>query len=376
MLANLQQGGLRSAAAALLALCALPTLSSAALADSYAIKAGRVHVGGGQVLDDATVVIADGKIVSVLKAGAEVPAGVEVVEHDGDLSAGLIALQDFSGAQGENFDSTRTLMPDADLSYAFQPEHSDFERLLSEGITSIVLAPSRSSLVGGVTAVVKTHGGRVLKRRAHLELSLAASSLHHDRYPTSYAGALAEFDERLGSDEGAFADAQAGKLPVVIRADSKHEVQRAVAFARKHGLKGAIAGGSRSGELAASLRDAGLAVIYRPFTPGMETRSLRSVALLAEAQVPFGFGLEAPFRHPVSLRLAAAACMAAGLDAPAAWNALTVDAAKIAGVESSVGVVAAGKDADLVLWSAAPLDLGSSVVAVYVDGVRAFEGDH
>jgi len=375
MMANLSNARLRSAASAALALLALHSVSSASSADTFAIQAERVHTGGGQVLKDATVVIADGKIVSILTAGVEAPQGVDVIEHEGDLSAGLIALQDFSGAKGENHDSTRTLMPDADLSHAYHPDHSDFERLLSEGITSIVLAPARASLVGGVTAVVKTHGGRVLKRRAHLQLSLASSSLRHDRFPTSYAGALTEFDERLESEQGAFGEAQAGKLPVVIRADSKHEVQRAVAFAQEHGLKGAIAGASRSGELAASIRDAGLGVIYRPFTLGMESRSLRSVALLAEAKVPFGFGLEAPLRHPASLRLSAAACMRAGLDAKTAWRALTEDAASIAGVESSVGVVAAGKDADLVLWSAEPLDLGSSVVAVYVDGLRAFGGD-
>ena len=40
-----------------------------------------------------------------------------------------------------------------------------------------------------------------------------------------------------------------------------------------------------------------------------------------------------------------------------------------------MGLVAAGKDADFVLWSGAPVDLGSRVVAVYVDGARVYGGD-
>jgi imidazolonepropionase-like amidohydrolase len=57
-----------------------------------------------------------------------------------------------------------------------------------------------------------------------------------------------------------------------------------------------------------------------------------------------------------------------------AWNALTSEAARIAGVADRIGAIDRGMDADVVLWSGDPLDLGSRISAVYVDGARV-DGD-
>jgi imidazolonepropionase-like amidohydrolase len=208
----------------------------------------------------------------------------------------------------------------------------------------------------------------VIADRAHLHLSFAAEALEEDRRPTSYAGALAELGARFDEPAGPFEDALAGELPVLLEARAKHELQRALAFASERRLQGAVYGTARAGELAEELRATGLAVVLPPFDPGFEQRSLEAVGRLADAGVPFGFSLDAPQRHPASLRLAAAACMRAGLGRDAAWRALTVDAARIAGVHERIGQLQAGMDADMVVWSGDSLDLASRVVAVYVDG--------
>jgi imidazolonepropionase-like amidohydrolase len=82
----------------------------------------------------------------------------------------------------------------------------------------------------------------------------------------------------------------------------------------------------------------------------------------------------APERHAAGLRLSAALCVQAGLDPALAWSALTSGAAAAAGVGQRTGRLERGLDADFVLWSGDPLDLGSRPVAVFVDGVRAYHG--
>ena len=67
-------------------------------------------------------------------------------------------------------------------------------------------------------------------------------------------------------------------------------------------------------------------------------------------------------------------CVREGLAPEKAWNALTSDAARIAGVDARVGRLDRGLDADFVLWSGSPLDLGSQVVSVFVDGARVAGG--
>ena len=64
---------------AAVATSAAAQLSSRAVADAgprdWAITGGMVHVGNGTVLDQATVVIRDGLVVSV-EAGSDAPAGM------------------------------------------------------------------------------------------------------------------------------------------------------------------------------------------------------------------------------------------------------------------------------------------------------------
>lgn len=361
-----------------------PCSDAARPSGQIALHAAWIHPGDGPAVEDGVVVLADGRIAAVASGDgalerALADAGLErddvVVEESGHLSAGLIAAHDGSGAGPERYDATRAVLEGARLAYAFDPLHSDFRRLVEEGITTIVLAPGAEALSGGVTAVVKTSGGEVLSDQGHLHLSFTSEPLRPNRYPTSYAGALDELAERFAEPRGAFAQALSGELPVLIDAYGKHEIARAVEFARERGLHGALYGASRGGELASTIAEAGLGVVFRPFDVGLESRSLRSVAELAKAGVPFAFSLDADDRDPVSLRLAAAACVRAGLEPQAAWRALTVDAARIAGVEDRVGRIAAGLDADLVVWSGDPLDLTSSVQSVYVGGRRVFGGE-
>ena len=62
---------------------------------TLAISASHVLVDGGVVLDDAMVLIADGRILAVApKAELQdnLPDGVTVVHHDGWMSAGLLRL--------------------------------------------------------------------------------------------------------------------------------------------------------------------------------------------------------------------------------------------------------------------------------------------
>jgi len=345
-------------AAATLALAVLATASSAQ-ESVLQIRASEIVLGDGERIEDGVLIVQDGRVRRVGR-GVEVDARHPVIDHAGVLTAGLVACQTHSGAAKESRDSTRSLLPEARLVHAFDPDHPDFERALRAGITSVVLAPAGDSVAGGITAVVKTAHGTVVKREAHLALSLANDALgrpvqrsmfpfgsaggsadeqggpeHTDRgglgqrSPTSYAGAARELRARFGETEGAFARARRGELGVLLEAWDRNEVARAI-------------------------------------------ESLRT---LGDQGVPIAFALDAPANDPDSLRLSAAMALAAGADRATVWRALTSDAARIARVDDRVGTLERDKDADFVLWSGDPLNLASRVEAVYVDGRRAWSAD-
>jgi len=59
-----------------------------------------------------------------------------------------------------------------------------------------------------------------------------------------------------------------------------------------------------------------------------------------------------------------------GLDEEAAFRAITINAAKAAGVEDRVGSIAIGKDADIVVFSGHPFHYLTKTRAVFINGIR------
>jgi len=358
--------------ASLLSSAASPSAPAPRETRTLAIRADRVLLGDGRVLAPGVIVAEEGHVTAV-GADASVPDGAVVVVHKGTASAGMISLHTHSGSPGEMRDATRTDLPEARVALAFDPAHPDFESALSAGITSLVLSPLPIALCGGSSALVKTSGAVVVLEQAQLALGFSAQSLRNDREPTSFGGALAELDRKLEKPEGAYALAAQKKLPVLFEASTREDVQRAVLFAARRGLSGSIHGAVWAGELSEPIKAAGLSVICGPFQIGEERRDLLAVLALEKAGIPFGFGLDAPWNNPAALRASAAMCVREGLSRAGAWKALTSDAAKILGAGDRLGGLEKGMDADIVLWSGDPLDLSSSVEAVFVDGKRAWE---
>ncbi|MCA8942392.1 MAG: amidohydrolase family protein, partial [Planctomycetes bacterium] len=59
-----------------------------------------------------------------------------------------------------------------------------------------------------------------------------------------------------------------------------------------------------------------------------------------------------------------------GVDQDVALAAITLVPAQILGIDDRVGSLAAGRDADFVLWTGSPFDPTSRATAVYIDGVQ------
>jgi hypothetical protein len=337
----------------------------------FALRAEHVLLADGRIVDEGFVVVEDGRIRDVGR-GVDVPEDAALVEHRGWLSTGLVVCGTQAGLEGGTFDPARPLLPDAHAADALWAGSPDLARLLEAGVTTAVIAPAAGDVASGFSAVVKTRGGRVLEREAHFVVGLSTSALRDNREPTSYSWAMETLARELERPQGAWAKLASGQVPALLRAWPRHEIARQVGFATEHGLRGALWGAPLAGELAEVIEPSGLAVVFDSFGAGTETRAIEAVLALADAGVPFAFGSASPAESGAALRLSAALCVRAGLARQNAWRALTLDAARIAGVEDRVGRLERGADADLVLWSGDPLELSSAVEVVYVDGAVAW----
>lgn len=342
---------------------------------NLAIAASHVLVDGGVVLDDAMVLVGDGRILAVgatEELEGNLPDGVEVVHHDGWLSAGLVAANSTLGlAYGS--DSTGPFMDGLDLLHGFDPATKGLEIARGLGVTTLGVEGDRGCVIGGLGAVVKSDG-QVLKKRANVSVCMAVPAVRTNRYPTSFGSAMREVRERFGVEEGPLAEARKGALTTSIAVNDRADISRAISLTRELGLRTVLRGGQQHGDFAKQLAESKIGVALAPLGLSTGERDFNSMKALVEAGVPFAFGLADNGNAVAGLRESAALAVRGGVDRASAWKAVTSNAARLAGVGERVGRVATGLDADLVLWTGDPLLVSTTPVTVYVGGAKT-QGD-
>jgi imidazolonepropionase-like amidohydrolase len=116
----------------------------------------------------------------------------------------------------------------------------------------------------------------------------------------------------------------------------------------------------------------------------LRNRSLANPGKLAAAGVTIAITTDHPVVPINFLVHQASLAVKYGLDRDTALRALTINPARIAGIDDRLGSLEPGKDGDLVIWSGDPLDVLSRVeralidgseVYTYADGESVFAGD-
>ena len=99
-------------------------------------------------------------------------------------------------------------------------------------------------------------------------------------------------------------------------------------------------------------------------TPGELVKAGNFVSIITDAPV-------IPLQY---LPMCAGLAVDAGLSYEDGWKAITCNPAKALGIDSRVGSLEAGKDADLVIWTADPMtQVGSKAWKTFVDGKTVYE---
>jgi hypothetical protein len=161
---------------------------------------------------------------------------------------------------------------------------------------------------------------------------------------------------------------------VVFDADRASDIRQVIALARREKLHAVIKGGSEAWRVAPELAAAHIPVVLDPLQDLPESfdivgATLENAAKLNRAGVKIAFSLGDPQPHNIrKVRQTAGIAVAHGLPWEAALAALTSNPAEIFGVAGRDGTIARGHPADLVLWSADPLEVTSLAQRVFIEG--------
>ncbi len=383
-----------------------------ALADTYAITGGTVYtLGAAGKIEHGTVIIRDGKITAV-GADIAIPADAKRIDASGKMVTpglfdplsqfGVDEVDAVTETQDGSFTNSRYTAA-FDATDAINPRSMVIPVNRIEGVTRAVVAPTPgNSILSGRGSIIDLGGteGYVLKDPAALFVSLGEPG--GKLAGGSRAGALLMLREAFADAKDYAANRAAydkagrrayslsrpdlealqpfanGQLPVVVGVERASDIETLLKLAADLKLKLVIAGGSEGWMVADEIAKAHVPVILDPLADLPESfdtlgATLENSARLQKAGVliAFGSGNEDNAYNPHNARnvkQSAGNAVAYGLPWIEALKAMTLNSARIYGMDASVGALEAGKDADLVVWSGDPLELTSFADAVFIRG--------
>jgi len=386
----------RAAGALALALVlALPGQGRAQI-DDYAITGGTVVTVSGATIENGTVLVQDG-VITAVGAGVTIPDGVERFDasskfvYPGLIDAGTgIGLQEAGGMAGsvDNFE--------------LGPYNPHLEAYIAVNQASETLGVQR---VGGFTTVVTGLNGRgepipgydsminlwgwtpqamAVEKRIGLRVNWTGdraedlrsyfneAKAYAARVEMAEAGGLHDFQWDVRMD--GMIPVVTGEVPVIFEAREEDDIRSAVAFAEEMELDYLIRGAEDAWKITDFLADHDVKVLYSGIhgTPGRDEPydvHYATPALLNEAGVDFAL-CSGGTANVFSFTYEAGMTVAFGLPMEKALRALTLDAARLLGVDDRLGSIEEGKMANLLITTGNPIDYTSQVETMFIRGER------
>jgi imidazolonepropionase-like amidohydrolase len=171
------------------------------------------------------------------------------------------------------------------------------------------------------------------------------------------------------------------EIPWRQHAHRADDIATALRIAAEFGYDLVLDHGTEAYLIADKVAAAGVPVVIGPLLTArskveLRNRSIASPGLLASAGVIIAITTDHPVVPIHFLVHSATFAVREGLDPAQALRAITINPARIMGVDGRLGSIEPGKDADLVIWSGDPLDVMSRAERAFIGGAQVYEYDY
>ena len=374
-----------------------------------AVLAGRIHTVGGGVIENGIVLVEDGKITKVgTRKEIPLPKGWPVMSA-AVVTPGLIDAHSVVGLSGAlNFkkgDQDQDEISDpnqADLRVleSINPHEPLLQFIREQGVTVIHAMPGRANVIAGQTGIFRTNGRTVEQMKIRFPAGMLVNLGEVPK--SSYAGKLPS--TRMGTANlirGALSSAQAyaqkkqgakeppatnlkheamelvlkKKIPIILAGHRADDLMTGLRIAKEYDLQAMLTLATEGYLIPDAILDAKVPVIVhptmqRPSSPETFNGHLGNAAFLIDRKIPVAIctAFEGYVPKTRVLRWEAAMAMVNGLGHDRALKSITLDAAKILGIDGQYGTIETGKIADLVLYDGDPFEHSTHVMYTIMAG--------
>lgn len=361
----------------------------------------------GQMLIDQGKIVAIGQTV-------DAPEGCEVFDAQGMLvTPGLIDAHTHIGLHEEAIrwegadynEMSNPVTPEMRAIDAINPMDESFHNALAGGVTCAVTGPGSANVIGGTFCAIKLHGDctddMVLREAVAMKVAFGENpkgcyGQQGKKLPITRMGVAALLRQTLAKAKKYAADIEAAKaegkptpfdfqmeamlpvirkeIPLKAHAHRADDILTVLRICREFDVDVTLDHVTEGHLIVDKLVDAGKPVLVGPSFGSktkfeLKEKSFATPGVLNKAGLEVCIITDAPVIPLNYLPLCAGLAVREGLDEDAAWRAITINPAKVAGIADRVGSLEAGKDADFAVFSGDPLkDIQARAVQVFVDG--------
>jgi imidazolonepropionase-like amidohydrolase len=398
-------------------IASLMLLSPAGAAAQVAVRGETVHTMAGAALKDGVVLVKDGKIEAIGPASSvTIPAGYRTLAAK-VVTPGLVDARGTVGLSGvanqvhdqDQLETSAAIQPELRAIDAYNPADRLVGWVRGFGVTTVHTGHGPGALVSGQTMVVKTRG-RDVETDALVPFAMVAATLgdgarsrEEGKAPGTRAKAIAllraelikaqEYTKKLEGEGKAPADDKdkgkepernlrleavarvlKGDVPLLVTVHRAHDILTVLRLRGEFEFRLVLEGAAEAYMVKDHIKRAGVPVIVHPTmyrsSGELENLSMETASVLRKAGIPMaiesGFEGYVPKTRVVLFEAAVAAQN--GLAFDEARAALTIDAARLLGLEKRVGSLELGKDGALALYDGDPFEYTSHCTGVVIQG--------
>ena len=374
------------------------------LAQTIAITGGTVYPVSGPKIENATVLIRDGRIAAV-GTNVAVPAGATRIDASGKWvtpglidGAGQMGLREIGAVQNTSEFTLRgnEVAAAFNVLEGINPASTLIAVNRMEGVTTTLAVPT-GSLIWGQAVLIDLDGATIEAMRVKSPAAMVAdlSEGAKDAGGGSRAG-VAQRLRRVLDDAREYATRRAdyrrsqiqplaasaadlealqpvlrGELPLLVVANRRSDIETALRIAKEYKLRLILAGGAEGWMIPGEIAAAGVPVLVEPMDniPTYDALGIRyeNAPLLAKGGVKVAL-METATENTRDLRQQAGNAVASGMAWEQALRAVTLTPAEILGVADRYGSLDAGKVANVVVWTGDPFDFATGVEHVFIRG--------
>ena len=367
---------------------------------AFTIEGATAHLGDGTVINNSLIMFANGKITYVGSAKAKIARSGKVINAKGKhVYPGFIAVNTTLGLAeidavkaSLDFREIGTMNPHIRSLIAYNTESKVVETMRPNGVLMGQITP-RGGRISGTSSVVQfdawnwedaaikaddgihmnwpssiSRGWRSAARmNANYGKTLKSLDDYMNNAKDYLKGAMSPKNLELSALKGLFN----GSQKLYIHVNGEKEITDAVLFAKKHQVSLVIVGGDNAHKVSDILVKNNIPVVIKRahLIPGNDDdnydKSFKTAMLLSKKGVTITIGLEEGHvrMNDRNLPFNAGTFAAHGLGKEEAVRLITLNAAKILGIDNKVGSLTVGKDATLFISKGDALDMRTNIIS-------------